>query len=142
MAAQTFRFEVLKPVFSWLWFILFHSLVLLDAVFSNKTFFSRSFFDYRVLHIFVRALVSGSNAWRESLDRKRNASKMAILTKKSKIFIKAKVIFMKSCLLGHVGFMIWCILNNFIFSNAIYRKVQSAMKKCMAWALSKRFSSI
>ena len=47
---------------------------------------------------------------------------MAILTRKSKIFIKAKVIFMKSCLLGHVSFIIWCILNNFIFSNAICKK--------------------
>ena len=62
-----------------------------------------------------RALLSGSNAWLESIDGKRNASKMAILTKKSKIFIKAKVNFMKSCLLGQVGFMIRCILNNFIF---------------------------
>ena len=53
--------------------------------------------------------------------KRRNALKMVILTKKSKIFIKAKVIFMKSCLLGHVGFMIRCILNNFIFSNAIFR---------------------
>ena len=35
--------------------------------------------------------------------KRRNAKK---LTKKSKIFTKAKVIFMKSCLLGHVGFMI------------------------------------
>ena len=68
-------------------------------------------------------LVLGSNAWCESLNQKRNAPKMAILTRKSKIFIKAKVIFMKSCLLGHVGFMIWCILNNFIFSNAICKKV-------------------
>ena len=31
---------------------------------------------------------------------------MAILTRKSKIFIKAKVIFMKSYLLGHVSLMI------------------------------------
>ena len=46
---------------------------------------------------------------------------MSILTRKSKIFIKAKVIFMKSCLQGQVGFMIWCILNNFIFSNTIFR---------------------
>ena len=49
-----------------------------------------------------RLLVSRSNAWRKSLDQKRNAPIMAILTRKSKIFIKAKVIFMKRCLLGHV----------------------------------------
>ena len=85
---------------------------------------------------------SWQNVWRKSLDQKRNSPKMANLTKKSKIFIKAKVIFMKSCLLGHVSFMIRWILNNFIFSWWIYRKVQSTMKKCMAWALSKRFSSI
>ena len=69
-----------------------------------------------------RALVSGSNARRESLDRKRNAPKMAILTKKSKTLIKAKVIFMKSCLQGHVGFMIRYILNNLIFSTVICKK--------------------
>ena len=57
----------------------------------------------------------GSNVWRKSIDQKRNAPKMAILTKKSKIFIKAKVIFMKSCLLGYVGFMIRYILNKFNF---------------------------
>ena len=68
-------------------------------------------------------LVLGSNACHKSLDRKRNAPKMAILTRKSKIFIKAKVIFMKSCLLGQVSFMIRCILNNFIFSNVICKKV-------------------
>ena len=73
----------------------------------------------------------GSNAWRKSLDRKRNTPKMAILTKKSRIFIKTKVIFMKSCLQGHVGFMIRCILNNFIFSNAIYKKGKTFTKKCM-----------
>ena len=70
----------------------------------------------------VPTLNHGSKAWCESLDWKRNAPKMAILTRKSKIFIKAKVIFMKSCLLGHVGFMIRCILNNFIFSNKICKK--------------------
>ena len=45
-----------------------------------------------------------------SFNRERNAPKMAILTRKSKIFIKAKVIFMKSCLLGHVGFIFYYIL--------------------------------
>ena len=37
------------------------------------------------------------------------------------LFIKVKVIFLKSCLLGQVSFMIQCILNNFIFSNMIFR---------------------
>ena len=44
--------------------------------------------------------------------KRRNAQKMAILTNKSKIFIKAKVIFSKSCLLGHVCFMICHILRD------------------------------
>ena len=59
-----------------------------------------------------QALDSGSNAWRESHEKRRNALKMAILTKKSKIFIKAKVILGKSCLLGPLCLMIWCILRD------------------------------
>ena len=100
-------------------------------LFIKITFAFMSVFDFLVkINIFGaflfcycwdQALVSGSNVRRESLDWKRNAPKMAILTRKSKIFIKAKVIFMKSCLLGQVGLIIWCILNNFIFSNVIFR---------------------
>ena len=36
---------------------------------------------------------------------------------------------MKSYLQGHAGFMIRCILNNFIFSNAIYKKGKTFTKK-------------
>ena len=53
-----------------------------------------------------RALESGSNAEHKSFKNKRNAQKMAILTKKSKIFIKAKLILLKSCLLGLVCLII------------------------------------
>ena len=42
--------------------------------------------------------------------KKRDALKTAILTKKSKIFIKAKLTVSKSCLLELFGFMIFCIL--------------------------------
>ena len=56
---------------------------------------------------------------------------MAILTRKSKIFIKAKMIFMNSCLLGHVGFMIRC--NNLIFSNVICKKGHISKKNFLAF---------
>ena len=42
--------------------------------------------------------------------KRRNVLKMVILTKKSKIFIKAKLTVSKSCLLGPVPFMNFCIL--------------------------------
>ena len=44
--------------------------------------------------------------------KRRNALKMVILTKKSKIFIKAKLTVSKSCLLGPAYFMIYCILED------------------------------
>ena len=46
-------------------------------------------------------------AWRESPKKRRDALKTAILTKKSKIFIKAKLTVSKSCLLGLLGFIIF-----------------------------------
>ena len=52
------------------------------------------------------------NAWRKSPEKKRNAPKMAILTKKSKIFIKAKLTVSKSYLLGLVYWMISCIIRD------------------------------
>ena len=52
----------------------------------------------------------GRNACGESPEKRRDALKTAILTKKSKIFIKAKLTVSKSFLLGHLGFMIFCIL--------------------------------
>ena len=53
----------------------------------------------------------GRNAWRKSPQKKRDGLKTAILTKKSKIFIKAKLTVSKSWLLRHWGFMIFCILS-------------------------------
>ena len=44
--------------------------------------------------------------------KSRNTLKMAFFTKKSKIFIKAKLTVSKSCLLGLLGFMIFCILRD------------------------------
>ena len=44
--------------------------------------------------------------------KRRNALKMVILTKKSKIFIKAKLTVSKSYLLGLVYLMISCILRD------------------------------
>ena len=52
----------------------------------------------------------GRKAWRESPKKRRDALKRAILTKKSKIFIKAKLTVSKSCLLGLLGFLIFWIL--------------------------------
>ena len=45
-----------------------------------------------------------------SCKKRRDALKTAILTKKSKIFIKAKLTVSKSCLLGLLGFLIFSIL--------------------------------
>ena len=46
------------------------------------------------------------NAWCKSPEKKRNDPEMAILTKKSKIFIKAKLAVSKSYIWGLVYFMI------------------------------------
>ena len=73
----------------------------------------------------------GSNAWQESFDWKRNDPKMALLSRKSKIFIKAKVIFMKSYFLRQVGFMIWCIFNDFIFKTRFTKRAKLLQKN--AW---------
>ena len=49
---------------------------------------------------------------------------MAVLTKKSKIFIKAKLMASKSCLLGLVYFMICCISRNAILLSLDLLKFQ------------------
>ena len=55
----------------------------------------------------------GCNAWRKSQKKRRNAQKMTILTKKSKIFITAKLTVLKSFLSkSAVAFLIWCILEH------------------------------
>ena len=43
---------------------------------------------------------------------RKDALKIAILTNESKIFIKAKLTVSKSCLLGLLSFMIFCILRD------------------------------
>ena len=65
------------------------------------------------MHFFLDHMFDyGRNARRESPKKKRDALKTAILTKKSKIFIKAKLTVSKSCLLGLLCFMIFCILRD------------------------------
>ena len=54
----------------------------------------------------------GRNAFSESPGKRRGALKTAILANESKIFIKAKLTVSKSCLLGLLGFMIFCILRD------------------------------
>ena len=54
--------------------------------------------------------IFGCNLWHKSPRKSREAQKRAFLTKKSKIFIKAKLTVSKSCLLGPVPFMNFCIL--------------------------------
>ena len=58
-------------------------------------------------------------------EKRRNTLKMAILTKKWKIFIKAKLTASKSCLLGLVYFMICCILRDAILLSLDLLKFQS-----------------
>ena len=52
----------------------------------------------------------GKNFRQKSSRKRRITLKMAFLTKKSKIFLKAKLTVSKSCLLGPVPFMNFCIL--------------------------------
>ena len=57
--------------------------------------------------------------------KRRDALKTDILTKESKIFIKAKMTASKSCLLGHVYILICCILKDAILLSLDLRKFQS-----------------
>ena len=54
----------------------------------------------------------GRNAGQKSPVKRRDALKTAILANESKIFIKAKLTVSKSCLLGLLSFMIFCILRD------------------------------
>ena len=73
-----------------------------------------------------RTCDTGRNAWRKSPPKKRDARKTAFLTKKSKIFIKAKLTVSKSCLQGHLNFMIFS--NTFQVSwGRVYRKSKSGI---------------
>ena len=59
-----------------------------------------------------RTLDAGKISRQKSPRKRRNALKMAFLTKKSKIFIKAKLTVSKKCILGPACFMICCILGD------------------------------
>ena len=67
---------------------------------QNMNFFPDHVFDY------------DRKAWWESPKKRRDALKTAILTNESKIFIKANLTVSKSCLLGLLSFMIFCILRD------------------------------
>ena len=58
-------------------------------------------------------------------EKRRNAQKMAILSKELKNFIKAKLTASKSCLLGLVYFIICCILRDAILLSLDLLKFQS-----------------
>ena len=69
------------------------------------------FREIRVMHFLPEYVFDyGRKAWRESPKKRRDALKRAILTKKSKNFIKAKLTVSESCLLGLLGFLIFWIL--------------------------------
>ena len=69
--------------------------------------------------------IFGRNLWRKSPKKSRKAPKRAILTKKSKIFIKAKLTVLKSCLLELTCFMICCILGDAHLQKVKYWKSPS-----------------
>ena len=63
---------------------------------------------YSVIELVIREEMHAANLPK----KERDALKTAILTKKSKIFIKAKLTVSKSFLMGLLGFMIFCILRD------------------------------
>ena len=67
----------------------------------------------------------GKNFRQKSPRKRRITLKMAFLTKKSKIFIKAKLTVSKSYLLGLIYLMIWCILRDAILQKVVYFKNES-----------------
>ena len=68
---------------------------------------------------------AGKNSRHKSPRKSINALKMAFLTIKSKIFIKAKLTVSKSYLLGLIYLMIWCILRDAILQKVVYFKNES-----------------
>ena len=69
----------------------------------------------------ISAVICDMNHPRKS----RKAQKMAILTKKSKFFIKAKLTVSKSCLLGPACSIIFCILRGAHLQKVKYLKSPS-----------------
>ena len=104
---------------------IFHFLVKI-AIFRAFLLFSERFSSCISARIKCSSqTVYGRNAWRKSPEKRRNVLKMAVLTKKSKIFIKAKLTASKSCLLGLVYSMICCILRDVILLSLDLLKFQS-----------------
>ena len=64
----------------------------------------------------------GKNVRHKSLGKWRSVLKMAFLTKKSKIFTKAKLTVSKSYLLGLVYLMISCILRGALMNQSFSGK--------------------
>ena len=74
---------------------------------SRQLFIKITFVFIKIFDFLVKIAIFGA-----FLFRSRDSRHALLPEKKSKIFSKAKVIFMKSCLLGHVGFMIRCIFDH------------------------------
>ena len=73
---------------------------------SRQLFIKITFAFMKIFDFLVKIAIFGAFLFRLRDSRHALLPEMAILTRKSKIFIKAKVIFMKSCLLGQVSLMI------------------------------------
>ena len=89
-------------------------------------FFSGDFLQALLPYTVVLEPVIRADMHDENLsEKRRNAQKMAILTKKSKIFIKAKLTVSKSCLLGPACSIIFCILRGAYLQKVKYFKSPS-----------------
>ena len=123
---------------------IFHFLVQI-AIFRAFLLFSERFSSCISARIKCSSqTVYGRNARRKSPEKRRNVLKMAVLTKKSKIFIKAKLTASKSCLLGLVYSMICCILRDFILLSLDLHSlsfIRNAYKERFSW-LVKFFENI
>ena len=107
-------------------FMNFFDFLVKIAIFKAFLLFSERFSSRISARIkCLSRTVYGNNAWRKSPEKRRNVLKMAVLTIKSKIFIKAKLTASKSCLLGLVYFMICCILRDVILLSMNLLKFQS-----------------
>ena len=81
------------------------------AIFRTFLLFSGDFRQaLRPYKVWLEHLIRADMHDENLSEKRRNALKMAILTKKSKNFIKAKLTVSKSYLLGLVYFMVSCIL--------------------------------
>ena len=110
---QTVNFAFMK-IFDFLvkiaifWPFCFFSGDLRHKLRPNRARWLNNWADYVANKLGFSTIICDTNHPRKS----RKAKKMAIFTKKSKIFIKAKLTVSKSCLLGPACFMICCILGD------------------------------